>query len=99
MIDKEKELLFKTLAEILYNQDQIKEHLGLKENDGWRNELADECWQIGNDYTNYNFDWNVVKNFCKTELILQCLHKLILDRRIGKSRLFQLRKKFGEPEE
>lgn len=56
MIDKEKELLFKTLAEILYNQDQIKEHLGLKENDGWRNELADECWQIGNDYTNYNFD-------------------------------------------
>lgn len=56
MTDKEKELLFKALAEILYNQDKIKEHLGLKENDGWRNELADECLQIGNDYTNYNFD-------------------------------------------
>lgn len=55
MTDKEKELLFKALAEILYNQDKIKEHIGL-ENNSWRNELADECWQTGIDYTNYNFD-------------------------------------------
>lgn len=56
MTDKEKELLFKALAEILYNQDQIKEHIGLKENDGWRNELADECWSTGNDYVSHNWE-------------------------------------------
>ena len=56
MTDKEKELLFKALAEILYNQDKIKEHIGLKENDGWRNELADECWHTGTEYTIYSFD-------------------------------------------
>lgn len=55
MTDKEKELLFKALAEILYNQDKIKEHIGL-ENNGWRNELADECWSTGNDYVSHNWE-------------------------------------------
>ena len=57
MDECEKQLLFESLSQILYNQDQIKKHLGINKHDpgwGWDDEktvkLADECFEISIEY-------------------------------------------------
>ena len=50
-------LLFKSLNQILDNQDKLNKHLGINKNDyewGWEDnatsELASQCWEAANEY-------------------------------------------------
>ena len=57
MRDSEMKLLFESLSQILFNQDDIKKHLGLNKCNsdyGWDDEntskLAKECSETAKDY-------------------------------------------------
>ena len=54
-------LLFKSLNQILENQDKLNKHFGINKHDyewGWEDnttsELANQCWNAANEYYEYD---------------------------------------------